>query len=729
MKRTLNSIMTLALTLTTWSLQAAYNPDIKEVDIDIDHILPKDDPDEHEVGGFVGVGEKTKIILRELIPSTWAGPVELRWTNPDKVKVTDAVTGALVPQGAPFTSATLPKELFVEGLVVSGAQGDVRFILQDPPTGPYDWIALTVVDVELKAADNHTGGGWASPDLLYDEATCSYKELGIGRYCYDEATREGARKNHITLTGRILPVGVAANVKIQWSGPSISACYYNPGTSASGDFDAAVVVFHKPSVFVLSGIDAGSHTFTCSIGLPNGDGTDFISILCQKDVIVHVVDTIIDHVPNPVLRQQDIDVPINVSYDSPQNVKVISGDFVAKYCIPPLYINAHYYEFTCPIKFVVPYANVEYSASSDVNGTAKQYTLFSQPKIDNAPMNTTENLLFQSKNSICLVDGSGNQMTETFQSASARWNNQITFADNNINTMTPWQRDGTTWDTAGLQTFATDVGGRRDSLFWQHPGFPWMSCSAPVYFNYSIGGYGFNSVTAWVGDPKPGAAIGGQDEAQGLYARNGYALIGWPKMKSPYTGRYFLHEAIMSGKKVIIETGAFYNDTLSSGGLVFESTTASTADPWVGVPTAVAGWLCVGAGAVSILFPPGAALWAGAILTAGGLGIELVSHNLDSPGAAPDSLQATARLVANINGGTPYLNVTTSTALGSKTAFGPAAEQQRQVDVGDIVTWGIEMFARANNRVGSGSESLYIRIKNVYPDGNVRIKGINLTSP
>jgi len=32
---------------------------------------------------------------------------------------------------------------------VSGAQGDVRFILQDPPTGPYDWIAFTVIKVDL----------------------------------------------------------------------------------------------------------------------------------------------------------------------------------------------------------------------------------------------------------------------------------------------------------------------------------------------------------------------------------------------------------------------------------------------------------------------------------------------------------------------------------------------------------------------------------------------------
>jgi len=606
------------------------------------------------------------------------------------------------------------------------AAGDSQYYETDPE--PNETLegdgTIYFPKVELKATDNHSGGGWASPDLEYAGATCTYQQLGMGRYYHSiYASIVGARPNDVTLSANVISSGTSAAV--QWSGVSLSGCEYNPGTSAAGNIGTDVVVYHQASPVGVNGIPHGSHTFKCTVGIPNSAGTGFSSVLCEKDVVVNIVETTIDHVPDPVLRQQDIDVPIDVTYSSPANVKVVSGNFVAKYNTPPAYTSYTLYDFSCLPNFVVPYGDVEYAGSTDVNGTATRYTLFTNMALDDTPKHSTESLVFQSKNLLHLVDSSGTQMTEDFESSAGAYNNQITYTDNNINTMTPWERDGATWVPVPLQTFATAVGGRSDSRYYKPAGSStWSEIDVPWYFDYSTSGYGNQSAWAWVGwEDSWGPPSGSQEEVHALHARNGYCLVGWPRMRSPYTSRFFLHEPIMAGRKVTIETGAFFNDSPTSGALTFYVDAGTAADPWAGVPADTAGWLLTGYGAVAMVYPPlGVPVWAGLALTAGGTGIELLSHEMNSPGGTSDTLEARARMQARVNGGTPFINAFMNTSGDASSGFGPAVEQDKTVDIGANITWGIEIYCRANNEVGTGEEDLYTKIKYVTPDLQLRMK-------
>jgi hypothetical protein len=115
MKRTLNLIMTLALTLTTWSLRAAINPNILTVNVNIDGI--PDTIAEENPGGYVAVGGTRKKVkfkgtLDPAAPNpkvrvSWvSGKIELQkldgtsvspdgptgWTNGDTVYKDSTVT-------------------------------------------------------------------------------------------------------------------------------------------------------------------------------------------------------------------------------------------------------------------------------------------------------------------------------------------------------------------------------------------------------------------------------------------------------------------------------------------------------------------------------------------------------------------------------------------------------------------------------------------------------------
>jgi len=161
MKRTLNLIMTLALTLTTWSLQAAINPDIVEVDLDIDY-LATDDPAEWTPGGFVCVEGRRKITLQKVQPADWgttAGDstkrVRLSWGSTNIAIYTAATGGDEVISGTDYENANLPTNFWVEGVSVSATAGTSSepgpetILAQAIPDGMYDRVAFTIVKMGL----------------------------------------------------------------------------------------------------------------------------------------------------------------------------------------------------------------------------------------------------------------------------------------------------------------------------------------------------------------------------------------------------------------------------------------------------------------------------------------------------------------------------------------------------------------------------------------------------
>jgi len=196
MKRTLNLIMTLALTLTTWSLQAAINPDIVEVDLDIDY-LATDDPAEWTPGGFVCVEGRRKITLQKVQPADWgttAGDstkrVRLSWGSTNIAIYTAATGGDEVISGTDYENANLPTNFWVEGVSVSAtagtssAPGPETILAQAIPDGMYDRVAFTVINIDLDV-DSDNDNGFVAPDRntveddIEDDATKLGKCLGV----------------------------------------------------------------------------------------------------------------------------------------------------------------------------------------------------------------------------------------------------------------------------------------------------------------------------------------------------------------------------------------------------------------------------------------------------------------------------------------------------------------------------------------------------------------------
>jgi hypothetical protein len=160
MKRKLVFIMAVAL--TTWSLRAGVNPNIVEVDLDIDY-LAADDPKEWTPGGFVCVEGRTKITLQKVQPAEWGTTtgdstkrVRLSWGSTNIAIYTAATGGVAVISGTDYENANLPTNFWVEGVTVSATAGTSSeagpetILAQAIPDGMYDRVSFTVLLVDLE---------------------------------------------------------------------------------------------------------------------------------------------------------------------------------------------------------------------------------------------------------------------------------------------------------------------------------------------------------------------------------------------------------------------------------------------------------------------------------------------------------------------------------------------------------------------------------------------------
>lgn len=160
MKRTLNLIMTLALTLTTWSLRAGINPRVVEVDLSIEDVADPAAEFTPGGGGFVAKDGWKKITLSV----SGAGSARLNW-NSTKIGVYMAPGGEALSATQekiwPDTAA-MPPELWVKGVDVSDSGptattcGPEHICLEalnngTPYATPYfDRVGFTVVDMKIK---------------------------------------------------------------------------------------------------------------------------------------------------------------------------------------------------------------------------------------------------------------------------------------------------------------------------------------------------------------------------------------------------------------------------------------------------------------------------------------------------------------------------------------------------------------------------------------------------
>jgi hypothetical protein len=142
-----------------------FDVDVPGVDVDIEGLeKPEDEKDEEAKGGFVCVGcKRRKLIIRKVQSEQVfnSGTVTVTATGigsgtGQKLKVWDAQTGGnevnfSQPQG--FAVSSLPKELWIEGLVASSSARDIEF--KAAYTTPResktteDKVKLTVIKVQL----------------------------------------------------------------------------------------------------------------------------------------------------------------------------------------------------------------------------------------------------------------------------------------------------------------------------------------------------------------------------------------------------------------------------------------------------------------------------------------------------------------------------------------------------------------------------------------------------
>jgi pimeloyl-ACP methyl ester carboxylesterase len=164
MKRKLNLIMTLALTLTTWSLRAGVNPQITEAHMNIDGFSDVPDGKEASPGAFIALGSRKEI-------KCWvnvAGRASLSWAS-TKIEVYDSATG-----GTPLPTATAsssagykyefdatptPRSFFIKGVAVSSGLAQEKLLFEALHVVPYphDISAFTVLKVELGVDGNRDG--------------------------------------------------------------------------------------------------------------------------------------------------------------------------------------------------------------------------------------------------------------------------------------------------------------------------------------------------------------------------------------------------------------------------------------------------------------------------------------------------------------------------------------------------------------------------------------------
>ena len=132
-----------------------------DVDADYDGTISVDSPDdpiEVSAGGVVGVGSRTEISLREVMPSGTASYGTLSWTT-GKIKVFETETGTSeVPSG---DTVSLPGTLWVEGVSASDSARDVTMTLEIA-SGVKDEIAFTVIDVDTIKVRPYQSGTYGS---------------------------------------------------------------------------------------------------------------------------------------------------------------------------------------------------------------------------------------------------------------------------------------------------------------------------------------------------------------------------------------------------------------------------------------------------------------------------------------------------------------------------------------------------------------------------------------
>jgi hypothetical protein len=165
MKRTMNLIMTLALTLTTWSLRAGVNPQITEAHMEIVGFTDIPDGTEASPGAFIALGSRKEI-------KCWvnvAGRASLSWAS-TKIEVYDSATGGTPLPTEPasssagrkyeFDATPTPRSFFIKGVAVSAGLAEEKLLFEALHVAPYphDIVAFTIVKVELKVTHPQNPG-------------------------------------------------------------------------------------------------------------------------------------------------------------------------------------------------------------------------------------------------------------------------------------------------------------------------------------------------------------------------------------------------------------------------------------------------------------------------------------------------------------------------------------------------------------------------------------------
>jgi len=164
MKNTL-AILAAMLALVSWSAMGAFNPQVIDVDVDIDGIADPSHTCTAEVnpGGFVAVGgEKKKITLTSTVGTGASNPkVRLSWET-DRIELFDNLGAVVVPDG-PIGGTTVYKDyaanttfdLFVTGTVASASAQDVPITLEALHSTPSvsDTVRFTVLKVDFVTTD------------------------------------------------------------------------------------------------------------------------------------------------------------------------------------------------------------------------------------------------------------------------------------------------------------------------------------------------------------------------------------------------------------------------------------------------------------------------------------------------------------------------------------------------------------------------------------------------
>jgi hypothetical protein len=147
MKRKLNLIMTLALTLTTWSLRAGVNPQITEAHMNIVGFSDVPDGKEASPGAFIALGSRKEI-------KCWvdvAGRASLSWAS-TKIEVYNTASGGSpLSPGYQFDATPTPRSFFIKGVAMSSGLAQETLLFEALHVAPYphDIVAFTVFKVDI----------------------------------------------------------------------------------------------------------------------------------------------------------------------------------------------------------------------------------------------------------------------------------------------------------------------------------------------------------------------------------------------------------------------------------------------------------------------------------------------------------------------------------------------------------------------------------------------------